>query len=204
MAIETLLIVNKSGGLIYHRNFGEACEKRKKLTSNDYLIIASTLHSILAISGQITPRALKLNQDDIDYTIPYVPGVGMPSSDSSNNSKMSKLGSFKGDDYFKESFTSWNKSGLRQLSTDQFTMFVYQTLTGLKFIAISSSVLPKNNEMETSKNLNLANQIGDNFLRKIYCIYSDYVMKDPLYSLEMPIKSENFDKKVQEMVYNVQ
>lgn len=124
-----------------------------------------------------------------------------------NNNKHTnneKLGSFKGDDFFKEPFTNWNKSGLRQLCTDQFTMFIYQTLTGLKFVAISSSVMPQRQPTiattdkpdRPKSTSNLAIQIADNFLRKVYCLYSDYVMKDPSYSMEMPIRSNLFDEKV--------
>ena len=249
MAIQSLLVINKSGGLIYQRNFEtetDAKENNKnQLNSNDYLILASTLHSVFAISSQLTPRAIQLNNSSsnsnntitgntlnsdnkgLDYTIPYIPNVGMvpanstnttnngapPTSNnnSGNSGNQNKLGSFLGDDYFKESFISWNKSGLRQLSTDQFTLFIYQTMTGLKFVTVSSSVVQTSSSTpiqptsppNIEKSSNLQIQIADNFLRKVYCIYSDYVMKDPFYSLEMPIKSELFDRKVKHMVDNL-
>lgn len=220
MAIETILVINKSGGLIYQRNF---TDDEQKLNSNEYLILASTLHGVFAIASQLTPKALQLTQQtNTENMIPYVPYVGVAGNKndnrnaSGNSSKphgtSRKLGSFKGDDFFKEPFTNWNKGGLRQLCTDQFTMFIYQTLTGLKFVAISSSVMPqrqpniagteKTDRLKSSSNL--AIQIADNFLRKVYCLYSDYVMKDPSYSMEMPIKSNLFDEKVKDMVDNLQ
>ena len=209
MAIETILIINKSGGLIYQRNFSDTFAS--KLNSNDFLIIASTIHSVFAIASQITPKALQITQNNVDYVIPYIPMVGMESSSQQQNRNSNlpvKLGSFKGPDYFKESFVSWNKSGLRQLNSDQFTMYIYQTMTGLKFVALSSNVLTNKSSsqignMDKGKAQNLASQVADNFLRKIYCVYCDYVMKDPFYSLEMPIKSELFDKKVKQMVSNL-
>ncbi|CAI4058623.1 hypothetical protein SKDZ_04G4510 [Saccharomyces kudriavzevii ZP591] len=220
MAIETMLVINKSGGLIYQRNF---TADEQKLNSNEYLILASTLHGVFAIASQLTPKALQLTQQaNIDNTVPYIPYVGVSSgkgdtrSGSGGNNKQhgnnEKLGSFKGDDFFKEPFTNWNKSGLRQLCTDQFTMFIYQTLTGLKFVAISSSVMPQrqpninsNDKTDRPKSSsNLAIQIADNFLRKVYCLYSDYVMKDPSYSMEMPIRSNLFDEKVKKMVDKLQ
>ncbi|EGA62987.1 Trs23p [Saccharomyces cerevisiae FostersO] len=219
MAIETILVINKSGGLIYQRNF---TNDEQKLNSNEYLILASTLHGVFAIASQLTPKALQLTQQtNIENTIPYIPYVGMSSNRSDtrnggdNNNKHTnneKLGSFKGDDFFKELFTNWNKSGLRQLCTDQFTMFIYQTLTGLKFVAISSSVMPQRQPTiattdkpdRPKSTSNLAIQIADNFLRKVYCLYSDYVMKDPSYSMEMPIRSNLFDEKVKKMVENLQ
>lgn len=226
MAIKSLFIINKSGGLIYQRNFENNDNDNDNnnitlLNSNDYLILASTLHSVFAISSQLTPKALQLTQSNIDYTIPYIPNIGITMNNNdttntntntttnTNTSPSHKNGSFKGNDFFKESFLSWNKSGIRQLSTDQFTMFIYQSMTGLKFITISSSIMSSknketttmsNNINTTEKSANLAIQIADNFLRKIYCLYSDYVMKNPFYSLEMPIKSELFDKRVKKMV----
>lgn len=199
MAIDTILIVNKSGGLIYQRTFDDSSTKQK-LSSNDYLILASTLHSVFALTTQVTPKAVQLSQSNIDFNIPYIPNIGMNPA-----MKSTRLGSYKGDDYFKESFQSWNKSGLRQLTTDQFTMYIYQTLTGLKFITISGNIIPKSilNANNFSSSTNLGGQIADNFLRKIYCAYTDYVMKDPFYSMEMPVKSELFDKKVKEMVENM-
>lgn len=208
MAIKAILVINKSGGLVYHRNFSN----EESLSSNDYLIIASTLHGSFAIASQLTPRAVQLGEasNAVDYTIPYIPYVGLPRSNANQNEKSrfssnnvsitTSLGSFKGDDYFKEPFQSWNKSGIRQLCTDQFTMFIYQTMTGLKFIAISTQI-PAN--VNNSDYPIISIQVADNLLRKIYCVYSDYVMKDPFYSMEMPIKSELFDQRVRQMVSNI-
>lgn len=196
---------------MYHRNL----TSDGILNSNDYLIIASTLHGAFAIASQLTPKALQISESastsKIDYTIPYIPYVGLPrngaapqerSRFSSNNHTpaTNSLGSFKGDDYFKEPFQSWNKSGIRQLCTDQFTMFIYQTMTGLKFVAISSQTTSAvtNNDYPT-----ISIQVADNLLRKLYCLYADYVMKDPFYSMEMPIKSESFDRRLKQMVSNL-
>lgn len=216
MTIDAILIINKSGGLIYHRSFMNSSRdptnsnpgpNKNQLNSNDLLILASTLHSVFAISSQITPKALQLSQSNINYTIPYHPYVGVANPQTTpKNAVPTKYGSFKGDDYFKEPFHNWNKSGLKQLSTDQFTMYIYQTMTGLKFVAISSTVLLSNtndNPNTTNGNgsqYNVGSQIADNLLRKVYCVYSDYVMKDPFYSLEMPIKSDLFDEKVKSLI----
>ena len=40
MAITVVLVINRSGGLIYHRDFAD----RARLSSNEYLILAGTLH----------------------------------------------------------------------------------------------------------------------------------------------------------------
>lgn len=308
MAVDSILIINKSGGLVYQRNFEDSRKpvdgEANLMNSNDYLILASTLHGVFAIASQLTPTAiqLKANNDSnqgsgnttttketdsvrmddysanrvasaastttiastsastatgttmgtgksstapsalgpnigasnilhqhhrhagtvpsirrdgsstssyqLNQVTPYIPYVGMPhnniasGANHSNTTVPVDMGSFKGDDYFKEPFVSWNTSGLRHMSTDQFTMFLYQTMTGLKFVAI------KNNQVVGSPSANTTDVLGsihlaDNLLRKIYCLYSDYVMKDPFYSLEMPIKSSTFDSKVQSLIKNM-
>jgi trafficking protein particle complex subunit 4 len=36
----------------------------------------------------------------------------------------------------------------------------------------------------------------DTVLKRIYELYSDYVMKNPFYQLEMPIRCEEFDRNL--------
>lgn len=45
--LHAILIINKSGGLIYQKEFGNGIAK---LSSNEYLILAGTLHGIHAIT----------------------------------------------------------------------------------------------------------------------------------------------------------
>ncbi|EDL95309.1 rCG58353, isoform CRA_d [Rattus norvegicus] len=62
-------------------------------------------------------------------------------------------------------------SGIEMLETDTFKLHCFQTLTGIKFVVLAD---PR--------------QAGiDSLLRKIYEIYSDFALKNPFYSLEMPI-----------------
>lgn len=44
----------------------------------------------------------------------------------------------------------------------------------------------------------------DILLRRIYELYSDYVLKNPFYSLEMPIRCELFDNKLQALLEQVE
>ncbi len=41
-------------------------------------------------------------------------------------------------------------------------------------------------------------------LRKIYELYADYVLKNPFYSLEMPIRCELFDQNLQILLEHVE
>lgn len=44
-------------------------------------------------------------------------------------------------------------------------------------------------------------QLGvDQLLKKIYELYADYVLKNPFYSLEMPIRCELFDTNLQSLL----
>ncbi|TCD71216.1 hypothetical protein EIP91_011694 [Steccherinum ochraceum] len=52
MAIHGLWVINKAGGLVYQRNFGEGLPG---LTSNEYLVLAGTLHGIHAITSRLSP-----------------------------------------------------------------------------------------------------------------------------------------------------
>lgn len=45
-------MINKAGGLVYQRNFADGLAQ---LTSNEYLVLAGTLHGIHAITARISP-----------------------------------------------------------------------------------------------------------------------------------------------------
>ncbi|XP_037957843.1 trafficking protein particle complex subunit 4 [Teleopsis dalmanni] len=75
-------------------------------------------------------------------------------------------------------------SGIELLESDTFTLHCFQTLTGVKFIVVSEVGLGS----------------MDMLLRKIYELYADYVLKNPFYSLEMPIRCELFDSKLQTLL----
>ncbi|RXG68252.1 Trafficking protein particle complex subunit 4 [Armadillidium vulgare] len=63
-------------------------------------------------------------------------------------------------------------SGIQVVEMDNFRLQCLQTLTGVKFIVICD---PKQNSV-------------DSFLKKLYEIYADFALKNPFYSLEMPIR----------------
>jgi hypothetical protein len=56
-----------------------------------------------------------------------------------------------------------------------------QTVTGVKFLVVSD---PKQQGI-------------DQLLDKIYELYSDFALKNPFYSLEMPIRADLFDQNLQ-------
>lgn len=72
-------------------------------------------------------------------------------------------------------------SGIQELETDTFKLHCSQTVTGVKFLVVCD---PKQNGI-------------DQLLEKIYELYSDYALKNPFYSLEMPIRADLFDQFLQ-------
>lgn len=44
----------------------------------------------------------------------------------------------------------------------------------------------------------------DVVLKKIYELYADYVLKNPFYSLEMPIRCELFDQNLQALLETIE
>ncbi|KAI0344852.1 Sybindin-like protein [Trametopsis cervina] len=55
MAVFGLWVINKAGGLVYQRSFGDGLPG---LTSNEYLVVAGTLHGIHAITSRLSPTGL--------------------------------------------------------------------------------------------------------------------------------------------------
>ena len=126
LSIEHLFIVNPAGGLIFNLCWGSALP----LSENDALRMASTFHSLHAISQQISP----------------------------NN---------KG-------------GGIVELETSGFSLRCFQSGTGLKFFCTCAP----------------GTQQVPSYLRMVHELYADWVLKDPFYEMDMPIRVEKFEQKL--------
>ncbi|RAL59116.1 hypothetical protein DID88_006762 [Monilinia fructigena] len=78
-------------------------------------------------------------------------------------------------------------SGIEVLETTLFRLQCFQTLTGTKFLLFTEPGMPN----------------VESILRKIYELYADFVMKNPFYQLEMPIRCERFERGVERWVKGV-
>eukprot|EP00927_Polykrikos_kofoidii_P015864 TRINITY_DN17100_c0_g2_i2.p1 TRINITY_DN17100_c0_g2~~TRINITY_DN17100_c0_g2_i2.p1 ORF type:complete len:176 (-),score=22.24 TRINITY_DN17100_c0_g2_i2:249-737(-) len=78
-------------------------------------------------------------------------------------------------------------SGILKLDADTFQLQCFHTPTGIKLLAI---VIPPIRDKE-------------NLLRQTYAIYSDYVMKNPFYEVDMPIRCEPFDREIRRIFGDV-
>ncbi|CAG9859089.1 unnamed protein product [Phyllotreta striolata] len=71
-------------------------------------------------------------------------------------------------------------SGIEVLEADTFRLNCFQTLTGVKLMIVTDRA-----------------QTGvEILLKRIYELYADYALKNPFYSLEMPIRCELFDSNL--------
>lgn len=181
MKVYGVYILNKAGGLLYQRDIDSSLQK---LNANEYLVLASTLHGVHAIASKLTPNVSS-------------EGEGPPK----RNAKLLVTG--------RSQDSNNNYSGLQSIETDFFNLFVFQTLTGVKFILVTSPnpvahniqpLVPQSVTSNTSKGeLEKQKEEADQLYRRLYVIYADYVMKDPFYTLDMPIKGNLFDERVCEL-----
>ncbi|KAI0838965.1 Sybindin-like protein [Hypoxylon sp. FL0890] len=157
MAILALIVINKAGGLIYNRTFGDGLNQ---LNTNDYLVLAGTFHGVHAITARLNPlKGLMAQQQPATVTAGGVPIPSRPEP----------------------------PSGLEVLESENFRLQCFNTLTGTKFLLFTDT-------MQTNV---------DVVMRKVYDLYSDYVMKNPFYQLEMPIRCETFDRKLNSYIREI-
>lgn len=172
MKIFSIYILNKAGGLIYQKDLNAGLSK---LSANDYLVLAGTLHGVHAIATRIRPAGVSTRAED----------------HASVNASILATGKAK--------LPNTNHTGLQHIETDQFSLHVFQTLTGVKFVIVTSNSAVAQPGPETRAAQNeLSRQflgVGDIY-KELYIHYCDYVMKNPFYSLDMPIKCAMFDSKV--------
>lgn len=71
-------------------------------------------------------------------------------------------------------------SGIEVLETENFRLQCFSTLTGTKFLLFTEPQQPN----------------VDKIVGKIYELYSDYVMKNPFYQLEMPVRCEGWERRL--------
>ncbi|CAF2914739.1 unnamed protein product [Rotaria sp. Silwood2] len=77
-----------------------------------------------------------------------------------------------------------NSTGIRELETDQFKLNCFQSITGIKFLALTDI-----------KQVNV-----DALLKRSYELYSDYALKNPFYSIDQPIWCPLFQETVKQAI----
>lgn len=181
MQIYSIYILNRAGGLIYQNDVSRGLSK---LSANDYLVLAGTIHGVHAIASKLKP-SIHSSNDDVSAR------TSLRNTDI--NAALISTGRMQ--------TTNANMSGLQSIETDTFNLYIFQSLTGVKFLLITSPNSEVRHGGEGSKGeLNRQFDQVYEFYKQIYISYADYVMKDPFYSTDMPIKSSLFEARVSELV----
>ncbi|XP_063167027.1 trafficking protein particle complex subunit 4 [Candoia aspera] len=202
MAIFSVFIVNKAGGLIYQLDhYAPRAEAEKTfsfpldlvLRAHDERVLVAfgqrdgirVGHAVLAINGADVNGRLTADGRDVQEFLgnpanyPVAIRFGRPRLSSNEKLMLASM--------FHSLFAIGSQlspeqgsSGIEVLETDTFKLHCFQTLTGIKFVVLAD---PRQSGI-------------DSLLRKIYEIYSDFALKNPFYSLEMPIRCELFDQNL--------
>ncbi|KAF3317163.1 hypothetical protein TWF173_000412 [Orbilia oligospora] len=144
---------------------------------------ATTIITVISITSSIIATmvvyaVLILNKaGGLIYQRDFNPGLQKLSS----NDYLILAGTFHGVHAITSQISPTNEtssSGLEVLESENFVMRCFQTLTGTKFLIFAE---PRQQNLDV-------------VVRKVYELYSDYVMKNPFYQIEMPIRSEGFDR----------
>ncbi|XP_041728006.1 trafficking protein particle complex subunit 4 [Coregonus clupeaformis] len=202
MAIFSVYVVNKAGGLIYqYDNYVPRAEAEKTfsypldlvLKIHDEKVVVSfgqrdgirVGHTLLSINGvDVNGKFTADGKEIIEYlkdSTNYPVSIRFGRARLSSNEKLMLASMFHSLFAIGSQLSpEVGSSGIEMLETDMFKLHCFQTLTGIKFIVLAD-----------------ARQSGiDALLRKIYKIYSDFALKNPFYSLEMPIRCELFDQNL--------
>ncbi|XP_067009550.2 trafficking protein particle complex subunit 4 [Anabrus simplex] len=210
MVIYGVYIVSKSGGLIFNHDHNIPKVETEKTFSypldiklnyeNKKIVVAfgqrdgiNVGHVLLAVNGiPVTARQLDDGRDVFDVieneeSYPLNLKFGRPRM--TTNEKIFLASMF----YPLFAIASQlspepRSSGIEVLEADTFKLYCFQTLTGVKFMAVAE---PAQQGMEL-------------LLKRIYELYADYALKNPFYSLEMPIRCELFETYLQTLLEQVE
>ncbi|PVD36660.1 hypothetical protein C0Q70_03646, partial [Pomacea canaliculata] len=206
MAIFSIYVINKAGGLIYQHDHNAARPEVEKTFSyplelqlkvfDDKIVVAfgerdgiKVGHTVLAINGISSEgRYLKDGRDILETVAmeenyPISIKFGRPKLTTNEKIMLASM--------FHSLFAIGcqlspepQSSGIEILETDTFKLHCHQTMTGIKFVILTD---PKQAAV-------------DGLLKKLYEVYADFALKNPFYSLDMPIRCELFDENLKAAV----
>ncbi|KAL6945128.1 hypothetical protein ACO0QE_002574 [Hanseniaspora vineae] len=214
MKVQSVVIINKSGGLIYCKTFpiSNNDNNDNKIDINEMLVFAGTFHGTYAIASQLTPRSIQIEQQQQQsatlqpMALPKLMSSSFNSSVSTlkNANQVLKGGTYKVPDFINPRIiNNTNKTGIKSISTDKFDIHCFQTLTGVKFLIFADTSSKSSLSSAPAQSVSSTSMLADSILKRVYCLYGDYVMKNPFYSTEMPIKNTLFDSKLQLLLDSV-
>ena len=88
--------------------------------------------------------------------------------------------------YIPRDISFLHPKGIERISTTNRTIYLKQTLPGLKLMIVVQPHFPA--------------KAAQDILSVIYSNYADYVLKDPFYSIDMPVRCSLFDRAVRQIL----
>jgi hypothetical protein len=79
-----------------------------------------------------------------------------------------------------------NPSGIEQITSSNLSLYAKETLTGLKLVVVVHPDFPPD--------------AARGILAIAYTNYADFVLKDPFYATDMPIRCTLFDKAIRQIL----
>ncbi|CAN7992738.1 unnamed protein product [Ixodes hexagonus] len=209
MSVYSVYIVSKSGGLIFHCDFPSLPRVEVEKTFSFPLDITLSYqnvlkrvvvtfgqrdgvcvgHAVLAVNGvPVNGRTLEDGRDVqellcAEANYPLSIKFGRPRL--TTNERIVLASTFHSFYAIASQLSPEPRSsGIELLEADAFRLHCLQTVTGVKFIVLADARLASLEPL----------------LRRLFELYADYALKNPFYSLEMPIRCELFDANLQAAV----
>ncbi|CAK9807062.1 Trafficking protein particle complex subunit 4 [Anthophora plagiata] len=177
MVIYGVYIVSKSGGLIFNHDHNvPRIENEKPFTFPLDIKLSYENKKVVVSFGQKDG----INVGHVLTTVNGSPVVGRELENASMFYPLFAIAS--------QLSPEPRCSGIEILEADTFRLHCYQTLTGIKFIVVAE---PTQSGIEI-------------LLKRVYELYADYALKNPFYSLEMPIRCELFETNLQNLLENIE
>lgn len=206
MALYGVYIINRAGGLIYQYDHNVPKVESEKTFSypldlvlklwDEKVVVAfgqrdgiRVGHTVMAINGSPAQgRQLEDGRDIMDVVAneeDYPISIKFGRPRLTTNEKIMLAGMFHSLFAIASQLSPVpQSSGIQVLETDTFKLHCSQTLTGIKFVVITD---PRLGGQEA-------------LLRRLYEVYADFALKNPFYSIDMPIRCDLFDSNLQSAV----
>ncbi|KAK2160162.1 hypothetical protein NP493_1662g00007 [Ridgeia piscesae] len=215
-----IYIINRAGGLIYQYDHNMSRVEVEKTFSYPLELVLKIFdekvvvdfgqrdgikvgHTVLAINGiAAVGRQLEDGRDiqeliETEENYPIAIKFGRPKL--TTNEKIMLAGMFHSLFAIASQLSPEAKSsGIQVIETDTFKLHCSQTLTGW-FLCVYTFV-NINNSIKFMVIADPKHGSQDALLKRLYEIYADYALKNPFYSIDMPIRCELFDTSLQECV----
>mmetsp|Transcript_23 Transcript_23/g.35 ORF Transcript_23/g.35 Transcript_23/m.35 type:complete len:196 (+) Transcript_23:79-666(+) len=170
-----LFIINKSGGLIYHR---ELSKYAPIIDVNILLRIGSSFHSLCSIAVEASP---------VKKNLPAMMGAGAGGNVTGSGGAGAGASNSGVSGSAKSSAGEADDDGIEVIEGDGLILCCFQTRTGVKFVITAK---PGTRGLKKT-------------LREIYVLYADCTLKDPFYELEMPIRCELFTQAIDDLMERI-